>query len=440
MAISNFSVDDTIRGSLAPGYERVGDVFRGFVENGWDTGAGVSVYVRGEPVVRLTGGMRTTTAAGHNGNGSIDALPYDDQTIQLVASTTKFVESLCVMMLVDRGLLSYDDRIVDHWPGFAGGHARKEQVTVRQLMMHRAGLPVFERKLGDEELFDHNARGRFLERSAAAEAAARDRFGPGRHVARLRDRLGPPQRPLVRGAALGDGGWGRRGPRRVLLVTSNGVGLGHLTRMLALARRLPPGIEPVFATMSAALPLVRREGFAVEHLAFHGYGRLDIDRWNRFLARELSELFRLHRPAVVVFDRNMLHGGLLDALRGLPAAWAVWMRRAMWRPGSGAEALRREPAFDAVLEPGELACAVDRGPTLGRRGLTRTLGPVLLCDPDERLPRPAARAALGLPAGGTCVLLQLGSGNNFDYRAAARRVRAVLRRHPGAILAVAESP
>jgi hypothetical protein len=283
-------------------------------------------------------------------------------------------------------------------------------------------------------------RGRFLERSAAAEATARDRFGPDRHVARLRDRLGPPRRRLVRGAALADGGWGRRGPRRVLLVTSNGVGLGHLTRMMAVARRLPPGIEPVFATMSAALPLVRREGFAVEHLAFHDYGRLDIDRWNRFLARELLELFRLHRPAVVVFDGNMPHGGLLDALRGLPAAWAVWMRRAMWRAGTGAEALRREHAFDAVLEPGELADAVDRGPTKDRRGLTRALGPVLLCDPDERLPRPAARAALGLPAEGACVLLQLGSGNNFDYRAAERRVRGVLRGRPDATLAVTDSP
>ena len=156
MAISNFSVDDTIRGSLAPGYERVGDVFRGFVDNGWDTGAGVSVYVRGEPVVRLTAGARITT--------STDALLYDDQTIQLVASATKFVESLCIMLLVDRGLVGYGDRIVDHWPEFAGGHAGKEQVTVRQLMMHRAGLPVFERKLGDDELFDHDARARFLER------------------------------------------------------------------------------------------------------------------------------------------------------------------------------------------------------------------------------------------------------------------------------------
>ena len=32
--------------------------------------------------------------------------------------------------------------------------------------MHRAGLPVFERKLGDEELFDLDARARFLERQA----------------------------------------------------------------------------------------------------------------------------------------------------------------------------------------------------------------------------------------------------------------------------------
>ena len=72
MAISNFSVDDTIRGSLAPGYERVGDVFRGFIDNKWDTGAGVSVYVRGEPVVANDGrdalvAAKTLLPVGGNG-------------------------------------------------------------------------------------------------------------------------------------------------------------------------------------------------------------------------------------------------------------------------------------------------------------------------------------------------------------------------------------
>jgi CubicO group peptidase (beta-lactamase class C family) len=150
-------MNDADRGTTAPGYEPVADVFRSFFSKGWDVGSGVSVYVAGTPVVQLTGGSRV--AAG-------GAVPYDATTIQLVASTTKFVESLCIALLVDRGLIRYDDRIADHWPEFPGGHAGKARVTVRQLMMHRAGLPVFERKLGDDELFDLDARARFLERQA----------------------------------------------------------------------------------------------------------------------------------------------------------------------------------------------------------------------------------------------------------------------------------
>jgi CubicO group peptidase (beta-lactamase class C family) len=156
MAESRQTVEETIRGDVASGYEPVADVFRSFFDRKWDTGAGVSVYHGGSPVVRLTGGWRIGAWG--------DATPYDADTIQLVASTTKFVESLCIILLVDRGIVRYDDRIVDHWPGFDGGEARKAQVTIRQLMMHRAGLPVFDRKLGDEELFDFDARARFLER------------------------------------------------------------------------------------------------------------------------------------------------------------------------------------------------------------------------------------------------------------------------------------
>lgn len=147
---------DHVRGTVAPGFEPLAHAFGAFLAKGWDVGSAVSVYVRGDPVARLTGGSRITSSA--------EPTPYDEHTIQLVASTTKFVESLCIMLLVDRGLLRYDDRISDHWPGFAGGHADKARVTVRQLMMHRAGLPVFDRKLGDEELFDLDARARFLER------------------------------------------------------------------------------------------------------------------------------------------------------------------------------------------------------------------------------------------------------------------------------------
>src|SRR5688572_10925966 len=134
MMDSREMVDDTIRGSVAAGYETVEQTFRDFFIKQWDTGSAVSVYRCGEPVVRLVGGTRI---------GPTDRVAYDAATIQLVASTTKFVESVCMMLLIDRGLLRYDDRIADHWPEFDGGEALKARVTVRQLMMHRAGLPVF---------------------------------------------------------------------------------------------------------------------------------------------------------------------------------------------------------------------------------------------------------------------------------------------------------
>jgi UDP:flavonoid glycosyltransferase YjiC (YdhE family) len=225
-----------------------------------------------------------------------------------------------------------------------------------------------------------------------------------------------------------------------MLVTSNGVGLGHLTRMLALARRLPQEVEPVVVTMSQAVGLVRDAGLPAEHLPYHEYARVDIERWNEFLRQELGEMLRFYDPAVVVFDGNMPYGGLLAALAGRPAGWAAWMRRAMWRPGAKAEALKRERAFDVVLEPGELAASVDRGPTTRSRALTRPLAPVRLCGPGEALPRAEARAALGLPADGPCVLVQLGSGNNFDYARARRRVVEVAAGLPGVSLLAVESP
>jgi CubicO group peptidase (beta-lactamase class C family) len=149
---------EPVRGTVAAGYEPVRDVFQSFFDKHWDVGSGVSVYHGGIPVVQLTGGRRIST------DDSI--VPYDAATIQLVASTTKFVESVCIALLVDRGLIRYDDRIGDHWPEFAGGQAGKDLVTIRQLMMHRAGLPVFHRKLGDAEIFDFDARARFLESQA----------------------------------------------------------------------------------------------------------------------------------------------------------------------------------------------------------------------------------------------------------------------------------
>jgi CubicO group peptidase (beta-lactamase class C family) len=63
-----------------------------------------------------------------------------------LASLTKVVgTTTAVMLLVEEGSLSLDDRVVDHLPGWDAGDPRKARVTVEDLLLHRAGLPPFRR-------------------------------------------------------------------------------------------------------------------------------------------------------------------------------------------------------------------------------------------------------------------------------------------------------
>jgi hypothetical protein len=51
------------------------------------------------------------------------------------------------------------------------------------------------------------------------------------------------------------------------MICGNGVGLGHITRLLAVARRLPSWIEPVVLTLSPGAGLLRAEGLSVDYFA-----------------------------------------------------------------------------------------------------------------------------------------------------------------------------
>lgn len=51
------------------------------------------------------------------------------------------------MILVDRGLLSYEDKVAMHWPDFAQGG--KENITISDVLRHEGGLPYFARDFED---------------------------------------------------------------------------------------------------------------------------------------------------------------------------------------------------------------------------------------------------------------------------------------------------
>ena len=339
-------------------------------------------------------------------------------------------------------LASLDAYAFFHHPRWVEAFGR----TVIEAMA--AGLPVllpqqFEALFGDaaryaepmetslvlrEWLEEPTAR---MEQAERGRAAVADRFSHERHVDRVRELIGPPSaRPRPR----------RIRPRVVLFFTSNGVGLGHVTRALAMAKRCEPGIEPVFVTLSQAARLIEESGYAVEYLPFHAYLGADVNRWNHHLATELGEMVRFYDPRVIVFDGNTPYSGLVKAMQGAERAWTAWVRRGFWRAGSGSTALERESAFDAVIEPEDLAELVDRGPTTKQRSRTIRVGPIRLLDEAELLTRKEARRVLDLPPDGFCVLIQLGAGNNFDFSAVQERILARLATIPECVVAMLDSP
>ncbi len=215
-----------------------------------------------------------------------------------------------------------------------------------------------------------------------------------------------------------------RGDRpRILFTTSNGTGLGHLTRSMAIARRLGDRAEPLFLTLSAAAPVVESMGFPVEYVASYATPGAGNDyRWSRRLRARLRAVINEAEPDLIVFDGTHPYEALLGALPS--AGTVVWCRRPLWRRGASRVPLNRAGAFDAVIEPGELAESEDVGPTVALRERAHRVGPIVLLDREELLDRAAAAAELGLDPGRPAVLVTLGQG--AEVREATRRTLARL--------------
>ena len=127
-----------VGGHVEPGFEGVRDAFAKNFEEQGEVGASYAFYVEGTKVVDLWGGVRTDTGGA-----------YDDDTLQIVFSSTKGATAACAHLLAHRGLLDVDAPVVTYWPEF--GQAGKEHIPVRWLLSHQAGLPTVDATLTREE-------------------------------------------------------------------------------------------------------------------------------------------------------------------------------------------------------------------------------------------------------------------------------------------------
>ena len=132
-----------IEGQVEPGFEGVRDAFAANFDQHGEVGAAFSLYVEGRKMVDVWGG----TADADTGR------PYDQDSLQLVFSTTKGATAVCANLLAQRGELDIDEPVTTYWPEFASGPAAeaKAKIPVRWLLCHKAGLPVIDATMSLEE-------------------------------------------------------------------------------------------------------------------------------------------------------------------------------------------------------------------------------------------------------------------------------------------------
>jgi CubicO group peptidase (beta-lactamase class C family) len=143
-----------VSGKVAAGFETVREEFAAVAaDEGGDYAAQLVVHRGAERVVDLWTGPE-----------------FDGDTLTGVFSSTKGAAHLVVALLVQEGALDLDERVAAYWPEFAA--QGKQDITLRVLLAHRAGVIGVDGGFSLEELADD----RMLAERLAGE---RPRWRPG---------------------------------------------------------------------------------------------------------------------------------------------------------------------------------------------------------------------------------------------------------------------
>ncbi|HLN30859.1 MAG TPA: serine hydrolase domain-containing protein [Gemmataceae bacterium] len=147
-------------GTCSARFDRLRELFAAKLESGEDLGASLAVNIDGEMVVDLWGGWTDEART----------VPWTENTITCVFSTTKTMTALAALVLVDRGELDLDANVAAYWPEFAA--RGKAGIKVRQVLSHTSGVSGWDQPVTLDDLYD-------WDKSTAMLAAQAPWWGPG---------------------------------------------------------------------------------------------------------------------------------------------------------------------------------------------------------------------------------------------------------------------
>ena len=104
------------------------DIFEKSISSGFELGGSIAVEVQGKKVIDLWGGYLDHT----------QSKAWEENTLVNVFSTTKGIAAICLLQLIEKGLLDIEKPVCEYWPEFSVNG--KENIPVKYLFCHKAGL------------------------------------------------------------------------------------------------------------------------------------------------------------------------------------------------------------------------------------------------------------------------------------------------------------
>ena len=229
----------------------------------------------------------------------------------------------------------------------------------------------------------------------------------------------------------------------IVLFPTNGVGFGHFTRLLSLAKKIrekDKDIEIIFFTTMPTLHILAEEGFPAYHISGrYRYNEMPPKIWNSLCEEMLNMVLSLHRPKAFVFDGSYPYRGMLNAIQSHQTNMLkVWLRRGAIKVNSKSIPVDSINHFHAIIRPGD-SVESDFGSELDHGTAVIQCNPIMLTDSDNMASKGDLRNRLGIPLDSTLCYIQLGAGNINDIDSELSWTIKALEKHPEIYIVIGES-
>jgi UDP:flavonoid glycosyltransferase YjiC (YdhE family) len=197
----------------------------------------------------------------------------------------------------------------------------------------------------------------------------------------------------------------------IILATSNGIGMGHLTRASAIASELKSFANPIIISMASGVVEVPKiAGVRFEYVPGRDRRWMGRFEWDKYLRDRIAALIDETSAKIVSFDGVVPYPGIIGVKNIRPDISLVWVRRGFWQKTPQRYLLNlQSKMMDLIITPGDYSQSYDKGPTTNRNDST-LVKPISIYNLRNSLSKPEARKILGIDPDRPAVLVQLGIG------------------------------